>query len=103
MAAKGLHEMEVVNQCLIPIRNSTEMTLSPSKFCQLPLHLAEELLMDNNLQVEEIFLFNLAVEWSKSNGFEANDEQNKKLMQQIRFPLIDQKSLVSKVKPTGIS
>ena len=72
-------------------------------FCYLPFPIPTIFVKSSDLEVRELDLFLVVVDWCKQQKDTISDDDVKSLFRQIRYPLIQKNDLVEKVHPTSMA
>ena len=94
---------ELFKKCVEYMEMDIEPIIKSSVFHSLPLPAIFPLLNSSDLDVRELDLFMVLVEWYKQHKDTISDDDVKSLFQQIRYPLIQKNDLIGKVHPTSMA
>ena len=90
----------LLEKCLTFMYSKAYKVINGASFKTLPSEIMLEFCQSSDLCIKEINLFVAVVEWCQYQKANISDDSIKKVLQQIRYPLISVSDLLEKVRPT---
>lgn len=101
VTANSFNEPSIAQKCLQLIRSDPRTALCVPELVELAEDVLVSILSDDEMFVEELFLFRQAVSWLRHRKATASSELTASVLKHVRFSLIAKDKLVTEVKMSG--